>query len=330
MSPNSAPTVLVVLDRIGAPLRSTDQQLLALVHTVAGSPESVHVLAATDTETTRNALDGLHLGSVFCADTDSNADGAAVPAEQLADLIEHAARQTGATVLLASDAGEVSDALARVAVRLEAGLITHAVGVDAAEAGISVQKSVLAGAYTTRCAAESTVCITVKPNVVPVPETGLPAGTTPKPQPVEVPVSGPRVTVIERSPVESTGRPALTEAAAVVAGGRGLNGDFSLVEQLADALGAAVGASRAAVDAGWTEHAAQVGQTGATVSPQLYVALGISGALQHRAGMQTAQTIVAINKDPDAPIFEIADLGIVGNVTSVVPELLKRSEMTRE
>jgi len=181
--------------------------------------------------------------------------------------------------------------------------------------------SVFGGAWVVQAkAATEHPVITVRPGSFEVEEaTGAGAEES-----VEVPAaSGRGATVSSREPIEGGDRPELTEASVVVSGGRGVGSaeDFTVVEGLADVLGAAVGASRAAVDSGYYPHQFQVGQTGKTVSPQLYIALGISGAIQHRAGMQTSKTIVAVNKDPEAPIFEIADFGVVGDLFKVAPQL---------
>ena len=181
-------------------------------------------------------------------------------------------------------------------------------------------QSVFAGNFTvTAKVTQGTPIITVKPNAA-APEEVAGAGAV---EQVAVTVSDAAklAQIVASQPRQATGRPELTEAAIVVSGGRGTGGDFTAVEALADSLGAAVGASRAAVDSGWKPHTFQVGQTGKTVSPQLYVANGISGAIQHRAGMQTSKTIVAVNKDEEAPIFELVDFGVVGDLHTVLPAL---------
>ena len=179
-------------------------------------------------------------------------------------------------------------------------------------------QSVFAGNFTvTAKVTQGTPIITVKPNSAsPVEAAG--AGAVEE-FAATISDDAKKAQIVAAQPRKATGRPELTEAAIVVSGGRGTGGNFEPIEGLADSLGAAVGASRAAVDSGWMPHTFQVGQTGKTVSPQLYVANGISGAIQHRAGMQTSKTIVAVNKDEEAPIFELVDFGVVGDLHAVLP-----------
>jgi electron transfer flavoprotein alpha subunit len=245
-------------------------------------------------------------------------------AEVLAQLVE---RTRPAAVLIPSG-GEGKEIAGRLAVKLDSGLITDAVDVQAGDGGAPVTtQSVFAGNFTVQArVTHGTPVITVKPNST-TPEQAAGAGTQEPFSPtISDAAKGARITASE--PRKASGRPELTEAAIVVSGGRGTGGNFEPVEQLADSLGAAVGASRAAVDSGWMPHAFQVGQTGKTVSPQLYLANGISGAIQHRAGMQTSKTIVAVNKDEEAPIFELVDFGVVGDLHTVLPaataEIVKR------
>jgi electron transfer flavoprotein alpha subunit len=227
---------------------------------------------------------------------------------QLAALISPAA-------ILISSTPEGKEIAGRLAVKLNSGLITDAT--DVRQDGSTLQL-VFAGNWTVQAVVTSGVpVITVKPNAV-APELAPAAGTVEQAA-LTISEQAKGARIVKSEPKQASGRPELTEAAVVVAGGRGMGGDFGPVEALADALGAAVGASRAAVDSGWYPHAYQIGQTGKTVSPQLYIAAGISGAIQHRAGMQTSKAIVAVNKDPEAPIFALADLGIVGDLRTVLP-----------
>ena len=238
--------------------------------------------------------------------------GVPASADALAAIIKE---NSPAAVLIASHAFG-KEVAARVAVLTDSGIITDAV--DVAADGTATQL-VFGGSTTVHSKVSHGVAvITVRPNSIeadfstssPTIENGA----------ASISAEAKKATISSSQPPVKGGRPELTEANIVVSGGRGTDGNFSAVESFADSLGAAVGASRAATDAGWYPHSHQVGQTGKTVSPQLYVACGISGAIQHRAGMQTSKTIVVVNKDPEAPLFDIADFGVVGDLFNVLPK----------
>jgi len=308
--------VLVLVDHIDGTVAKPTLELLTIARRI-GEPSAIYfgsgdvppVLAEYGAE------------KVYQLDDAAYADFLVGPkAEAIAKIV---ADTSPAAVLIASSA-EGKEIAARVALKSESGLITDAV--DVTSDGTTTQ-SVFAGNFTVQASVtKGAAVITVKPNSA-APEATAGAGTV---EAVTVDISDAAKTakITESKPKEASGRPELTEAAIVVAGGRGTGGDFSEVEAFADSMGAAVGASRAAVDSGWYPHSFQIGQTGKTVSPQLYVANGISGAIQHRAGMQTSKTIIAVNKDDEAPIFELVDFGVVGDLKAVLPqateEIIKR------
>lgn len=233
-----------------------------------------------------------------------------------AEAIAHIVNEHKPAALLITSSAFGKELAGCVAVLTDSGLITDAIDVSAELVATQI---VFGGSTTVRSrVSHGSAIITLRPSSVS-PDT---VKSSPEIVHVQVAISdsAKRAEIISSQPPVIEGRPELTEAQIIVSGGRGTNGDFSAVEAFADLLGAAVGASRAATDAGWYPHSHQVGQTGKTVSPQLYVACGISGAIQHRAGMQTSKTIVVINKDPDAPIFDLADFGVVGDLFSVLPQ----------
>jgi electron transfer flavoprotein alpha subunit len=306
--------VLIVAEHINSHVSKPALELLTLARRL-GQPVAVVFGDIEDTIT--KALGEYGATRVLSVNDPAIEDYLVAPkAEALAEIAETV--QPAAILITSTPEGK--EIAGRLAVKLGSGLITDAS--DVAADGTTMQ-SVFAGNWTvTASVTRGAPVITVKPNAVAIEA----APTEPVTEQIEVTISDAAKTarILSKEPKRSSGRPDLTEAAVVVSGGRGTGGDFTAVEELADVLGGAVGASRAAVDAGWYPYAYQIGQTGKTVSPQLYIAVGISGAIQHRAGMQTSKAIVAVNKDPEAPIFALVDLGIVGDLHKVLPDVINK------
>ena len=309
--------VLVLVDHVEGSVRKTTSELLTIARRL-GEPAAVFVGRGWDAAAPFVAEHGA--GVAYVATGEDLEDYLVVPkVEALQAVIAASGEKGDVAAVLIPSSSEGKEIAGRLAVRLGSGVITDAVDVQPGDAGPVATQAAFAGGYSVRSHVTNGVpVITVKPNsAAPEP---APAQTQVQTVPLTLSEDARRVRIVERKPKAKSGRPDLSEAAIVVSGGRGTNGDFGPVETFADALGAAVGASRAAVDAGWYPHSNQVGQTGKQVSPQLYIAAGISGAIQHRAGMQTSKTIVAVNKDPEAPIFELADFGVVGDLFAILPQ----------
>ncbi|TRW81453.1 electron transfer flavoprotein subunit alpha/FixB family protein [Mycolicibacterium sp. 018/SC-01/001] len=306
--------VLVLVEHAEGALKKVTSELITAARTL-GEPAAVVVGKPGTADPLVDGLKAAGAAKIYVAESDDAENYLITPyVDVLASLAESA---SPAAVILASSA-DGKEIAGRLAARIGSGILSDVVEVR--EGGIGIH-SIFGGAYTVEAeAVGDTPVITVRPgSIEAAPSDGAGEVVT-----VEVPAPAENATKItKREPAVAGDRPELTEATVVVSGGRGVGSaeNFNVVEELADSLGGAVGASRAAVDSGYYPGQFQVGQTGKTVSPQLYIALGISGAIQHRAGMQTSKTIVAVNKDEEAPIFEIADLGIVGDLFKVTPQL---------
>jgi electron transfer flavoprotein alpha subunit len=322
--------VLVVVEIPDGSVLKPAQELLTLARRLG---EPAVIALGADAASAAEALGHFGASHVYLADDPVLDEYMVVPkVEAIAHVAAVLAVRGGLVAVLLAATPEGKELAGRLAVKLDGGVIADATDVALSpELGsVVTTQSVFGGSFTVQATVvRGPAIVAVKANAV-APE---PFPAVPQIEKLALEFSDLATTarVTARTERPPSGRPELTDATVVVSGGRGLGGPehFSLLEHLADQLGAAVGASRAAVDAGWYAHQFQVGQTGKTVSPQLYLAVGISGAIQHRAGMQTSKTIVAVNKDPEAPIFELADFGVIGDLFTVIPQLAEEIDRRR-
>lgn len=306
--------VLVLVEHADGALKKVSTELITAAR-VLGEPSAVVVAGPGIAAGLTDGLKAAGAAKIYVAESADVDNFLVTPKVDVLAALAESAAPAGVIIAATAEGKEVAG---RLAARLGSGLLVDIV--ELKDGGVGVH-SIFGGAYTVEAQATGELpVITIRPGAVEA----APADGAGEVVNVEVPAQAENATKItSREPVVGGDRPELTEASVVVAGGRGVGSEenFKVVEDLADSLGAAVGASRAAVDSGYYPGQFQVGQTGKTVSPQLYIALGISGAIQHRAGMQTSKTIIAVNKDEEAPIFEITDLGIVGDLFKVTPQL---------
>ncbi len=314
--------VLAELNPAGGGVRKTTLEALTAARAL-GEPSAVVIGAPGTAAGVRNTLAEYGAATVYVAESEEIDQYLVAPkAEVLAQLVESARNDGGPAAVLMSSSAEGKEIAARLAIKTNSGFLTDVT--DIAADGTATQVAFAGATIVHSKVTTGTPIYTLRGNsVTPEP---APAAGAEKPVDVAISDDAKKTRVVDRVVEQKSSRPELTEASIVVSGGRGVASaeNFSIIEALADSLGAAVGASRAAVDSGFYPHTFQVGQTGKTVSPQLYIAVGISGAIQHRAGMQTSKTIVAVNKDPEAPIFELADFGVVGDLNTVVPQATEK------
>ena len=315
------PNILAIAEQRDGAIRRVTHEVLTAARSAADAiGGEVHVLIAGPAGVQgTDDLGRYGADRVLIAEADALAGYAP---EALTQVVERQARAGDyfAVFFPASSTGK--DLAPRVAARLDVPLVSDATAIDVSNDELVATRPVYGGRAFARVAIDAAPrLVSLRPNVFRPQENAREAAV----EKVDAGVSGEERVRLRETVATQSERPDVAEASAIVSGGRGMRGpeNWNLLEELAGALGAncALGASRAVVDAGWRPHAEQVGQTGKTVAPQLYVAVGISGAMQHLAGMRTARTIVAINKDPDAPIFKIADYGIVGDAFEIVPKL---------